>query len=773
VLVVAALLVLGSGCGSDQAVAQHSLLASFELATFLPVETVVELHHPPGSSQSLSDADDYLLKLGQGWSRIGQWGTWATGARSTIEARLPVTGARFLYLECRPSPGRPDDPQQAVTVTINGTECGTVELQQGWHEYWLAIDQGLLRPGLNEIGLGYRYHRSPHELGHGQDRRQLAGCFRKLGLVRKDEPSHIELCHSNPIAVDYQRRRVTVTRPGRVMLPLSLPAGPGRLVLAAALALPPHQQPSGPVRLGLSLLDPDGQEHELAAAAAGTGIPTPEPASESDDLVFEEQSIDLPATGEGLGFLLLDAGCVTAGETRLVLAEPRLERAAVRQRARPPATSPAPDMVVLILDAARADHFGCYGYHLPTTPNIDRFAAESLVFEYVITHASYTTCSVPTMVTGLPFTRHGLVTQDRQISDEITTLAEHLHDRGYVTVGMTANPHHCEQRRLNQGYDEWLETWQQPGEVGRKSLSPHILTDLALTRLAQGFGDRPFFMLLHYIPPHAPYIPPQQLDIFGDPGYQGVFRGGLHEQLAAQRAYKDGKLAIDAADQVRLMSLYDGNLLRVDDAVGRLLSALQARSRWSDTVVLITSDHGEGFYEHGMQGHSYPRAVYDEMLRVPFILHLPRHLMPEPGQVDRERLASLADIVPTLLGLIGSEPGAEVTGADLLAPGTRQDLPAWVISRGVGRQQFYSISTSRYKLIAGSDHQRELYHLVRDPGETRNLAGEAPLMTAGLSRILEATLAQDQVIGTAAGSVPLTEEQRKALEVLGYIAEAE
>jgi arylsulfatase A-like enzyme len=742
-IVVAALLSLAC----SQPAQERSLLASFEMAAVLPVESVINLQKHPGEDPSGA----HELVLGSGWSRVERWGTWAIGDRSAVLVDLLATGSQQLYFECQPYPGTASDEQQVVTVEVNGTVCGRVELQRGWHQYTVAIAGGLLRTGANQIVLAHRYHYSPRQLGRGHETRQLANGFRKLGLIRDDQPADIDLYSRHPVAVDRQAQRITVDRPAMLVVPLDLSCGRNQLLLSAAVET--DRQAQQPVELDLSLLNPDGEEIELAAVTA----------SDSRTTNRSEQAIDLPAAS-GLHFLLLDAR--HTGDARLVLERPRLlVTPQGRHQPEPRQAGPVPpDIVLVILDAARADHFGCYGYQRPTTPAIDRFASRALIFENVIAHASYTTCSVPTMITGLPFTRHGLVFQNQQISEEITTLAEHLHGHGYVSVGMSANPHHAATRGLHQGYDEWLETWSQPGRVGRRALNPHILSELAVARLEQGFGEQPGLMVLHYIPPHWPYIPEKQFDIFGDPDYQGALSGGIQTILA----FRENRQDLESDDKERLMSLYDGNLLRVDDAVDQLLQVLQQRPRWSNTVVLITSDHGEAFYEHGFHGHS--RTLYDEMLRVPFILRLPPHL--EPAEVDRGRYASLADIVPTLLALVGSQPDPEVTGADLLAPpASRQQIRSWVISRTAGRNPTYGISAGRWKALIRDGSGRELYDLQADPGERDNLADTRPRLLAGLTQMVRQTLARDQVIGTQTRSAaaPATEEERQALEALGYV----
>ena len=154
----------------------------------------------------------------------------------------------------------------------------------------------------------------------------------------------------------------------------------------------------------------------------------------------------------------------------------------------PARPSPSPqDIVLIVLDAARLDHFGCYGYGRDTTPNIDRLAEEGLVFTNAFATASYTACSVPTMVSGLSFLEHGATNRRRVLDENVTTLAESLQQQGYKTSCYSANPNHSIRRGLGQGCDTFEELWR--GRSRGVAWDPYLMSALAAEKLAEESED--------------------------------------------------------------------------------------------------------------------------------------------------------------------------------------------------------------------------------------------------------------------------------------------
>ena len=422
------------------------------------------------------------------------------------------------------------------------------------------------------------------------------------------------------------------------------------------------------------------------------------------------------------------------------------------ERERP---SEAPDIVLVVLDAARADHVGAYGYPKPTSPNIDRLSEDSLLFGSVFATAPYTLSSMTTMLTGLSFVQHGVTGREHQLPGTVTTLAEHLKEAGYRTSCLSANPNNSVALGLNQGCDVFEEFWQNAQPPA--SLDPYRVSRRAIDEL--DVSEAPLFLMLHYVPPHEPYAPPSEFDIFGDENYGGAYEGSWE----TIRAIDDGTLEPTQADLDELVSLYDGNLRTGDDALGVVLDSLRRRARWNQTVVLVTSDHGEAFGEHGRMGHN--TTVYDEMVHVPFVLRVPDDWLPDA--VDTASLASLADVTPTLLGLAGVESRGRLYGQDLLAP--RVTGERRVVSRSGGSRPMYGYRTQRWKAILGRNGEGELYDVAADPDEQTDRYVEHPGTFACLDALLRLEVSGAIEASAEAGEPELSEEELRTLRSLGYV----
>jgi arylsulfatase A-like enzyme len=417
-----------------------------------------------------------------------------------------------------------------------------------------------------------------------------------------------------------------------------------------------------------------------------------------------------------------------------------------------------PDIVFITLDAARPDHFSCYGYDRPTTPNIDRMSDDSLVFTNVFALVPNTRRSVPTMITGLSYLDHQVTEDDSILPDEAVTLAEHLRDAGYATACFSANPNNSRATGADQGYDEFFEMWTEvPRTVSR---TPGYLTQRALDWLA-GFDDsKPLHLQLHFVPPHAPYEPAPEFDLFTDPSYDGWCDGTPRTLRLIDKALR----GTDDADLAQITALYDGNLRAADASVAQVLNALRSRERWRDTVVLVTSDHGEGLFEHRRMLHN--STVFDEMLRVPFILRMPGGRLPDG--VDLDRLSTLADLTPTLLAAASIEPPATLEGVDLLQPGTATDTRN-VIARTANSFPLRALRTPRWKLVLTTSGQAQLYDMASDPGEHQNVGFENLPTLVGLGQLLTRRLAvPPSLAGTRSTSeAPLADQEM--LKALGYV----
>jgi arylsulfatase A-like enzyme len=739
---LAALVLAGlAGCGAAELEGPEGttgIVDAFRSAVFFTTEPVLDFEDRPASPGSHAQ-----LTLLEGWARPERRHVWAVGPRSVVSAYLPWLDAVSLEVECRPLDPVPGGPEPFIRLRLNGISGGTRALAAGWQVVNLPLPAEALRSGSNTIELEYAYHHPPSALGRGQDQRSLAVCFRRIGLVGS-RPDDGSLDEDVAISVDRGSATVQVRAAARILVPLQLP--PSARTLEMRLQTAAGAASSAP-QVTLSIMDLEGAVTEVGVSSWQAG----------EDGTTADLSIPVRRWSGASVSLLIDVRPRASG-VELSIGDPRVSTAADGRDRAPDATwQDPPDIVLVILDAARPDHMSCYGYERLTTPRIDELARESLVFPRAFAMAPYTRCSVPTILTGLSFLRHGVVGRDDYLDDDAVTIAELLGRVGYQTFGISAMPNHSTSLNLHQGYDEFVETWV--GLPFEEGMEASRLTETAIARLDAASTDRPVFLLLHYLQPHEPYLPPPQHDIFGDSAYDGPLEPGWGTMAGRLK-----EMDLGPADVDRLVSLYDANLRTADAAVGRLLDHLRGRARWSRTVVLVVADHGEAFYEHGRLGHN--TTVYDEVLSVPFILRLPAGRCPAPD-VTRA-LVSLADVVPTLLAQAGLEVVTGLDGRNVVDRSGYVGLERALVLRDGHARPTFGVRTARWKAVFAAGRPPQLYDLAQDPEEQIDVAIHHPLVVASLRAMLEDERRRVEGLGTLAASGTLGEDQRQLLEALGY-----
>ena len=706
--------------------------------------------------------------IGYGWTQPSSEGIKAFGKRSSIEVFADATDYNLLILKVRAYPNRNPERRQTMHVFLNGRRLDAQEIPNDWTTVGIDIPEGRVLPGSNTVSFSFAYHMSTRQPGKkgGKDYRRIAASLRELGFARTDGtelsrraleqlPERTATPPRPPVRLfDQATGKYRVEAPGSLILPMEISGSSGRLTIemTAASDLDVDQTKVLATIVNLSSGDiwmpslPEWRPDDDGAGVQATGtIPIgrcagapcmvtlqvqPQPAGAAIEIAPPRQ---LPGSND---------------ETRQ-----RFESAAPHHP-----TDNRPDIVLITLDAARADHFSIYGYDRPTTPNIDRLARDALVFHNAFALAPYTLCSVPTMVTGLSFLDHGVTNRGQVLTADTSTLAERLRDAGYRTIAFSTNPHNSRAAGTDQGYDEFYELWTEI--EGRASADPRFITERALDTIAQIDDSQPLHLQLHYMPPHAPYTPAPEFDIFSDPDYDGPC-DGTHRTINAldvgRREPGDGCLE-------HFVALYDGNLFAADHSVGRLLDALRARGRWKNTVVLVTADHGDGFLEHGRTGHN--KTVYDELLRVPFILRLPEDF---EGRISTsDRMVTLEDIVPTLLATASLAPAVPMTGVNLLAPlDGGEPPPRFFVARTAPGVPAYALRTPRWKIILPASGHGMLFDLASDPGELapRKPQGERD---RELQRLLE-EFCRLGASDPGRDDTEVGDERLETLRALGYV----
>jgi arylsulfatase A-like enzyme len=423
-----------------------------------------------------------------------------------------------------------------------------------------------------------------------------------------------------------------------------------------------------------------------------------------------------------------------------------------------------PDVLFLLLDVARADHLSCYGYERPTSPHLDRLAEDSILFENAISSSTFTKTSISTLFTGLNAHHHGVylgsfgknpaVVESDTLGGHFTTLAEAMYDAGRSTAAWVQNGQLRAFLGFDQGFSIYHDQAGRAGQIADSFIAWH-----------RRWGERtPYFAYLHFIELHAPYQPPAP-----HRGKFGSVSGDLSDQMgdASWYDFKEGVLAgrieLSQEDLDGFEARYDELIAHLDDWVGRIIDELKASGRYDDTLIVVTADHGEGFWEHGFISHS--TVPYEELVHVPLILKMPRSV----GAGRRvERMVGVIDLMPTLLELVGAPVPDGVEGRSFLPllAGDEEALdPSWLT---LEFRAMLGVRTERWKYLHVPGRPPELYDLEADPLETTNCIGDHADVAARLEQAVQRSI-EIRKSATAAERVVLDGETVEALEALGYL----
>jgi arylsulfatase A-like enzyme len=465
-----------------------------------------------------------------------------------------------------------------------------------------------------------------------------------------------------------------------------------------------------------------------------------------------------------------------------------------------------PNIILIVMDAARADHLSCYGYGRPTTPNLDRIAREGTLYENAISAAVWTVPSHASLFTGLYPSAHGLDGRNLKLRPDVPTLAAFLQGLGYETAAFTANALVGKATGLARGFQECKDIrdlvqseeragWRQRvnGLYRRLYYGPHphqgTWYDNGAWRLNyevkrwlhnwQGQGTkRPFFIFANYMETHLRYEPPRAYrQQFLTPAQQKRWR------QINQNAWKfmSGDIAMDAEDWQLLTALYDAELAYLDMRLGQLYDFLQLRGLLDNTIFIITADHGENLGDHNLMDHQY--CVYDTLAKVPLIIRYPERF-PAGGRMAE--LVQSVDLFPTLATMAAGalpdlftlqgqsllsetlpETGRDFAIIEYLAPQLHSFGREAVEVDGYFGRKLRAIRTHDHKYIWASDGRHELYNLHTDPGETQNVIELEWETAAALARCLEQWLHSFAHTSFEDDSIDETIVQH--LEALGYL----
>lgn len=417
------------------------------------------------------------------------------------------------------------------------------------------------------------------------------------------------------------------------------------------------------------------------------------------------------------------------------------------------------NIILIVVDTLRADHLGCYGYDKPTSPTIDKLAADAVILEDVSAPSPWTLPSHASMFTGLYPSRLGLNDQLRPLPKDVPVLASILSKNGFTCAAVVNSLYLDRKFAFDKGFDDF--TYVQENNTSNGD-APKII-DLATKWLERNRNKR-FFLFLHIFDVHSDYNPLQKYKQQFTTPYSGAVTGST-EQLMA---FRQGTFRLDSQDLRHLIGLYDGQIRQTDDELKRFFSFIDEQGLFNDSTVIITSDHGEEFLEHG--GVLHGRTQYQELLRVPFIVRLPG----AAGGKRLQEVVSLVDVMPTICGLAGVKTEAAVEGLDVspLIRGSGAKLPQRFIFAEADHNNAKDdikrmVRFERHKLhhdrLVGSF---ELYDLSDDPAEKKDTAAAQAGIVTSLREELDKFTAAGR---TGTKTVPLSDEELRRLKSLGYL----
>lgn len=466
---------------------------------------------------------------------------------------------------------------------------------------------------------------------------------------------------------------------------------------------------------------------------------------------------------------------------------------------------------VVLWDAVRFDHVGCYGYFRNTTPNLDALAEQGVLFENAIAHSSRTKESVPSLFTSLLPSSHNVKHITDALPKNLLILPQAFKAAGYRTAAISFNPYISPPYGYKKGFNHFLTHSEEFIKINKTVLG-HLLelsrrlplvgewtfsllkftrtnllseSSLASTDAAtitdkaiQWLEKNPrqaFFLFLHYEGGHAPYEAPEE--------YARLFGNEYDEDRITQHPesagiflpFQEGE-PVPADDREKMVAQYDAKIRYHDDELGRLVGYLRESGLLEKTLLVIVSDHGEDFYDHHGWGHGH--SLYEELIHVPLVLYAPEYL-PQGRRV--EDLCGLTDLFPMVLNLCGMGQSLDLPytldGRDITplvkATSGPEHGRRYVLSELTQGQNFArALRGERYKLIAvesGGEERIMLFDLEQDPDEQKDISQEQPELSARLFKLMQERIEQAENRSFKPQRTSLDAQEKKALRSLGYI----
>jgi choline-sulfatase len=589
-------------------------------------------------------------------------------------------------------------PQQRVSVFVNEKPVGTLDIADATRRYDVAVPAAVLRPGDNRVRLTFRAA-APIPGGH-----RVAAALKAVALGRTalgPVPADLAIATAREADLGGARRRALALggKGSRLSFFVQVPAGGAKLALGYGAGAP-----GAAVLVRIAV---DGRAtrtlYEGRAAARWTDV-----AVDLGAAANQAARIDLVARG----------GEVAWAEPRLVV------------EAAPPPKAPARParfnhIYVWMVDTFRADKMHAYNPKTRVlTPNYDAFAADATRFEWAQVPGTWSLPSHASLLTGVYPTLHKATAHEARLSRDVPFVAEDMKKAGYKTGMFSSNGYVSSKWGFDRG-------WDVNRNFIRESLpnGAEYLWKTAKAWLVPNQSKREF-VYLATVEPHVIYNPKKEFLVkYWDKPYVGPIKPALTgAQLGAIKA---GKLHVNDNDKAYLEALHDAEITGSDAIFKTFIADLKAMGVYDTSVVVVVSDHGDQFYEHGSVGHG--DTVYQELTHVPLIIRAPG-LFPKGHVVHAD--VEIMDLYATLLDLAGIKPAPSVQGTTLtpLALDEVGQTPRAALT--VDGQIARGLKVQRYRLVHHGPGRIELYDELADPREQKNVSADRPIALRQMRGVL-------------------------------------
>lgn len=441
-----------------------------------------------------------------------------------------------------------------------------------------------------------------------------------------------------------------------------------------------------------------------------------------------------------------------------------------------PPHPPSP-VILIVIDALRADRLSQYGYDLDTSPGLEDLASHSTMFSQCYTNAPWTRPAMATLFTGLHPIRHS-VTRRTSLSKDAITLAESLKKAGMATMGITLNPNVSKKTGMKQGFDIFEEM------LGN-SVTAHLDVKemLRLARMwYRGETKDSYFLFMLPMNVHGPYkVPSTKRNVLlgRDPIGGFKYLGKTVKDVMTGDNVVEARARVTPSQIQSLQEKYDTAIRYTTDQLARFFKFLKKKGYYDEALIIVTADHGEEMFDHG--GFSHGFTLYDELLRVPLFVKLPFQL--KADVVDDQVM--LADIYPTIMDLFDLDVPMAIDG-ESFAHILDGEAPEKMLRPKARETEIFSVSwpkrcvghailewpwklTEIYSNYEGLENESFLFNVETDPGETENLAGSYPDLVKCLSKKIEKDVANLGGKGTYVKNLVIDPEMKEQLRALGYI----